>query len=153
MPLIDVGSSAPDFTAVAHDGRRFSLADLRGQNVVIFFYPRDGTPVCTAEACAFRDSFHDFEVTGAVVVGISGDSAEKHRAFAAEHQLPYPLISDHDGAIRKAFGVTRTLGILPERVTFVIDKQGMVRMRYSSQLSAARHVEEARRVVQQLVGE
>jgi peroxiredoxin Q/BCP len=151
MPSIQVGDPAPDFTAEAHDGQRFSLADYRGQRVVVlFFYPSDGTPVCTAEACAFRDSIADFAVAGAVVIGISGDSTESHRAFAANHHLPYLLLSDKDGAIRRAFGVPKSLGIFPGRVTYVIDKCGIVRLLFNSPLAASGHVNEALQVVRTL---
>jgi peroxiredoxin Q/BCP len=154
MASIQVGDQAPDFTAEAHDGRRFSLSEFRGQKaVVVFFYPRDGTPVCTAESCAFRDSYADFAEAGAVVIGVSGDSPESHRTFAADHRLPFLLVSDQGGDIRKAFGVPKTLGVLPGRVTYVIDKRGIVQFLFSSQLAASRHVTESLRVVKQLAQE
>jgi len=87
MASIQVGDQAPDFTAETHDGRRFTLSEFRGKVVVLFFYPSDGTPVCTAESCAFRDAYADFVAAGAVVIGVSGDSPESHRTFAAEHRL------------------------------------------------------------------
>src|SRR4051794_26622280 len=100
MSVIQVGDPAPLFSAEAHSGERISLADFRGkQAVVLFFYPQDGTPVCTAEACAFRDSHADFLAAGAMVIGVSADSLDRHRDFAARRQLPYPLFSDADGAI------------------------------------------------------
>src|SRR6266481_1718370 len=151
MASIQVGDHAPDFTAETHDGRRFTLSEFRGQKVVVlFFYPSDGTPVCTAESCAFRDSYADFLAAGAVVIGVSGDSPESHRAFAADLRLPFFLVSDQSGDIRKAFGVPKTLGLLPGRVTYVIDTMGVVRLRFSSQLAGSRHVTEALRVVKQL---
>src|SRR6185503_1461565 len=114
MAAIHAGDPAPDFAAEAHDGTRFKLSDFRGQKaVVLFFYPSDGTPVCTAEVCAFRDSFADFAEAGAVVIGVSRDSLESHRDFAAKQRLPFLLVSDQDGAIRKSFGVPKTLVILP----------------------------------------
>lgn len=127
------------------------MADYRGQSaVVLFFYPKDETPVCTKEACSFRDAYEDFVQAGAVVIGVSSDPAESHRAFAAGHRLPFVLLTDHDGSLRKAYGVPKTLGILPGRVTYVIDKEGVVRHIFSSQLSAERHVTEALNVVRQL---
>jgi thioredoxin-dependent peroxiredoxin len=154
MASIQVGDVAPDIAAEAHDGRKFSLAEFRGKQVVVlFFYPSDGTPVCTAEACAFRDSYADFAKAGAVVVGVSGDSLESHRAFVAQHQLPFLLVSDQGGAICKIFGTPKTLGILPGRVTYVIDKQGIVRLLFSSQFGASRHVSEALTIVKQLAEE
>jgi peroxiredoxin Q/BCP len=148
---IQVGDAAPEFVATAHDGSTFSLADFRGRQVVVlFFYPADNTPVCTAEACAFRDAYEDFVAAGAKVVGISSDSTESHSGFAAAHKLPYLLLADSGGEIRKAFGVPKTLGILAGRVTYVIDKQGIVRLVFNSQLAAKGHVTQALRVVQQL---
>jgi hypothetical protein len=94
--------------------------------VVLFFYPKDGSAICTKEACAFRDAYGQFAEAGAVVIGVSGDSAERHSAFAARLNLPFYLVSDADGSIRKAFGVPKTLGLLSGRVTYVIDKEGVV---------------------------
>jgi peroxiredoxin Q/BCP len=150
MSAIRVGDPAPDFTAEAHDGQQIKLADFRGQVVVLFFYPSDGTPVCTAEACAFRDSYADFAAAGAAVIGVSSDSAQSHQKFAADHGLPFLLVTDKGGALRKAFGVPRTLGIFPGRVTYVIDKQGLVRLIFNSQFSASGHATEALAVVRQL---
>jgi peroxiredoxin Q/BCP len=144
MTKIDVGDAAPELTLETHSGEQVSLADYRGKNaVVVFFYPRDGTPVCTKEACAFRDAYEDFVEAGAVVIGVSSDSAARHQAFASEHRLPFVLVSDKDGEARRAFGVPKSMGLLPGRVTYVIDKEGVVRRVFSSQLDAARHVRES----------
>src|SRR5436190_21772287 len=154
MPSLKIGDPAPDISAETQDGGRFALADFRGKQVVVlFFYPADGTAICTAEACAFRDSFEDFAKAGAAVIGISGDSLESHRKFAADHRLPFPLASDPQGEIRKAFGVPNTLGIFPGRVTYVIDKRGIVRLTFNAQFSASGHVKEALEVVKQLARE
>jgi peroxiredoxin Q/BCP len=154
MSSIKVGDPAPPLAAEAHDGRRVSLSEFRGQRaVVLFFYPRDGTSVCTAEACAFRDAHEDFAKAGAVVIGVSGDSLERHRSFASERELPYLLLSDQDGSIRKAFGVPKTFGIFPGRVTYVIDKQGVVRHIFNSQFTGERHTTEALAMVRQLIQE
>ena len=151
MPPVQVGDRAPAFAISDQNGRMVSLADFRGkQAVVLYFYPKDGTPVCTREACSFRDAYEQFVAAGAVVIGVSADSAEHHRAFAASHQLPFLLLADEDGALRKAFGVPRTLGIFPGRVTYVIDKEGVVRHVFSSQMEAQRHVEEALGILKQL---
>jgi peroxiredoxin Q/BCP len=134
-----------------HTGEQTSLADYRGrQAVVLFFYPRDGTPVCTKEACSFRDAYEDFLALGSAVIGISGDSADRHQAFASSQRLPFPLVSDKGGALRRAFGVPKTMGLLPGRVTYVIDKEGVVRHVFSSQFAADRHVEEALEIVRGL---
>jgi len=151
MALIQVGDCAPDFTAQSQTGQQVSLADYTGKRaVVLFFYPKDGTAICTKEACRFRDAYEEFVQAGAVVIGVSSDSDERHRAFATGHRLPFVLLSDADGSLRRAFGVPRTLGIIPGRVTYVIDKQGVVRHVFRAQFSADRHVEQALTVVRQL---
>ena len=144
MSRIDLGDPAPELTLTTQSGEQISLAQYRGKNaVVLFFYPKDGTPVCTKEACAFRDAYEDFVEAGAVVIGVSGDSADRHEAFAANHRLPFVLVSDTDGLARRAFGVPKSMGLLPGRVTYVIDKDGIVRHIFSSQFAADRHVQEA----------
>lgn len=137
------GDAAPDVTGRAADGREVRLADLRGRWVVVYFYPADDTPGCTAEACSFRDAYEDFTDAGAEVIGVSGDSAESHERFAAKHELPFTLLADTDGELRRAFGVGRSLGIMPGRVTYVIDPEGVVRSVFASQLRASRHQAEA----------
>jgi peroxiredoxin Q/BCP len=121
--------------------------------VVLYFYPQDGTAVCTAQACAFRDAYEDFVKAGAVVIGVSGDSEKSHEQFAASKRLPFLLVSDADGAIRAAFGVPKTLWLLPGRVTYVIDKQGIVRHVFNSAFTAGRHVAEALDVVRKLAAQ
>ncbi|MBM4090299.1 MAG: peroxiredoxin [Planctomycetes bacterium] len=151
MPRLRIGDTAPDLTLTTHGGDRVALSDYRGKHVVVlFFYPRDGTPVCTREACAFRDAYEQFVAAGAVVIGISGDTAERHQAFAADHRLPFVLVSDKDGTARRAFGVPKSLGIFPGRVTYVIDHQGTVRHIFNSQFGADDHVREALEVVRKL---
>jgi thioredoxin-dependent peroxiredoxin len=144
MPPIAVGDPAPDVSFRTHDGGSVRLADYVGKRpVVVFFYPKDGTPLCTQEACAFRDAFERFTDAGAEVIGVSADGEAAHRAFAARHKLPYLLATDGDGALRKAFGVPRTLGLFPGRVTYVIDTAGKVTLAFSSQLSSGEHVTRA----------
>jgi len=151
MASIHVGDRAPDFALTSHAGERVCLAEFRGSKaVVLFFYPKDGTAVCTKEACSFRDAYEDFVQAGAMVIGVSSDSAESHQAFASGHRLPFVLLADTDGSLRKAFGVPKTFGVMPGRVTYVIDKEGVVRHVFSSQFSADRHVSEALAVVRQL---
>jgi peroxiredoxin Q/BCP len=146
-----IGYTAPGVQLSLSNGQRVALADLYHDHpVVLFFYPKDGTRVCTKEACAFRDAYQDFVDAGATVVGVSSDSADSHQAFADEHRLPYHLATDKGGALRRAFGVPKTLGFLPGRVTYVIDCQGVVRMAFSAQLAADRHVREALAAVRQL---
>ena len=140
MGALAIGAQAPDFSAETHDGVALQLSELlKNSAVVLFFYPRDFTPGCTAEACAFRDDYTSFVEAGATVVGISADSGESHRRFAQHHDLPFALISDADGALRRAYGVDKVWGVLPGRVTFVIDRQGVVRNVFDSALFARRH--------------
>lgn len=151
MSGIRVGDKAPSLTGVAHTGQSVSLDDYRGkQAVVVYFYPKDDTPGCTTQACSFRDSYEDFVKAGAVVIGISSDSNTKHREFAERRQLPFLLLADEDGAMRTAFGVPKTLGLFPGRVTYVIDRDGIVQHVFNSQLNAAKHVTEALQVVRRL---
>ena len=147
MARVAIGSTAPDITLPDQDGRPVSLSDLRGRWVVVYFYPADDTPGCTAESCSFRDRYEDFVDAGATVVGISSDPVESHKRFAAKNRLPFTLLSDVDGTARKAFGVGRTLGLLPGRVTFVIDPEGVVRSSFSSQFRPTRHIDEALAVI------
>jgi peroxiredoxin Q/BCP len=142
---IQVGETAPDFSAICADGHTLRLSDFRGQKaVVLFFYPADDTLICTKEACAFRDSYEAFVEAGAEVIGISGDSDASHQAFAGKHHLPFHLISDADGSLRKLFGVPRSLlGLMPGRTTYVIDKQGVVRLVFTAALASQGHVDQA----------
>jgi thioredoxin-dependent peroxiredoxin len=149
--VIDPGQAAPNFALRDASQRSWSLEALRANGpVVVFFYPRDDSPVCTREVCAFRDAFQDFVDAGATVVGVSSDSAESHQGFAARQRLPFVLLSDPDGAVRKLYGVPSTLGLVPGRVTFVIDKAGIVRMAFSAQFQAMGHMEKALAAVRQL---
>ena len=148
---VSAGDQAPEFEATSHDGQVIRLSDYRNEKVVVlFFYPKDGTPMCTREACAFRDAYEDFAEAGAVVIGVSADSEKKHQSFAATHRLPFHLVSDGDGSLRRLFGVPKTMGFLPGRVTYVIDKAGVVRLLFNSQMSTEGHVEEAMKVVRNL---
>lgn len=143
----EVGRPAPAFTLPDQDGNEVSLADFGGRWVVVYFYPADDTPGCTAESCSFRDSHEDFLDAGAVVIGISGDSVDSHRKFADKHQLPFTLLADESGTVRKAFGTGKTLGLLPGRVTYVIDPDGVVRKIFSSQFRPTKHIGEALAVI------
>ncbi len=144
MPLLEVGAQAPPFTATLQDGSTFESATLLGTKaLVLFFYPKDNTPVCTREACGVRDAYEQFQAVGAEVVGVSSDSPASHQAFAAKHRLPFPIISDPDRRLRKLFGVPNPLGFLPGRVTFVIDKAGVIRLVFSALLVSDDHVKKA----------
>jgi len=148
---VGVGEPAPDFTLFDQNGQRVTLGDLvRTRCVVLYFYPKDDTPGCTTEACSFRDHYEVLNTAGAEVVGVSSDDVHAHEAFAAKYRLPFTLLSDPDGGVRASYGVKRTLGIVDGRVTFVIDRQGVVRHVFSSQIRPKKHVEEALRIVHQL---
>jgi len=151
---VSVGDVAPDFTLPDQSGTPVRLGDLVGEKtVVLYFYPKDETPGCTIEARAFRDSYEQFTAKDAQVVGVSSDSVRSHRRFARRHNLPFLLLSDADGAVRRLYGVEKTLGLLPGRVTYLIDQTGTVRHVYSSQLRATRHPREALMVLSALAGD
>lgn len=142
--LLAVGDTAPNFRLATSNSSYVSLADFLGKkNVVVYFYPKDFTQGCTAEACSFRDSYESFKDLGAEVIGISSDGQNSHRDFAQQHHLPFILLSDADGAVRKAYGVKKTLGLFAGRVSFVVDKKGIIRHIFSSQTRATAHVGKA----------
>ena len=146
----EVGSPVPEVTFAGPEGP-VRLRDLIGARaVVLYFYPKDETPGCTAQACAFRDQYQDFVDAGADVVGVSGDDAGSHAKFKQHHRLPFTLLTDPGGAAAKAMGVKKSLGLLAGRVTFVIDRGGVVRLRFDSQLQARKHIAQALAVVKQL---
>jgi thioredoxin-dependent peroxiredoxin len=146
-----VGEPAPDFSLPSSSGELVSLSDFRGKSdVVLFFYPKDNSPACTMEACSFRDSHEAFREAGAEVIGISSDSSSSHRGFADRFRLPYILLADTDGAVRAKYGIPRTFGLFPGRVTYVIDREGIVRHIFSSQFQPWRHVAEALEVLKTL---
>jgi peroxiredoxin Q/BCP len=149
---MDTGDRVPDFELQANDGRTVRLADYRGKKaVVLYFYPKDETPGCTIEACTFRDEYEDFTAAGAEVIGVSDDSVDSHDSFAKHHRLPFVLASDPDGALREKMGVKRGLaGMMPGRVTFVIDKDGVIRDRFSSLIRFKTHVQNALKLVKTL---
>src|SRR6516164_1778144 len=151
---IGVGDKAPDFTLPSQSGEQVRLQDRLGQGVVVlYFYPKDETSGCTREACAFRDSHEVFTDAGAEVIGVSSDSVDKHAAFATHHKLPFTLLSDKGGKVRKAYEVPPTLGFIPGRVTYVIDRDGTVRHVFNSMTNIDRHVKDALEVVRQLQAE
>lgn len=148
---VSIGARAPDFTLPDSSGAPVRLyALLEKGPVVLYFYPKDETTGCTAQACEFRDRHALFAAAGASVVGVSGDNTESHRSFIERHSLPFTLLSDDAGEIRRAYGVRKTLGLIPGRVTFVIDQTGTVRHVFNSQINARRHIDEALRTVEQL---
>jgi thioredoxin-dependent peroxiredoxin len=146
-----VGERAPDFTLPGPGGKPFALADLlRNGVVVLYFYPKDQTPGCTIEACAFRDEIDAFTEAGAQVVGVSRDDEGSHARFAAKHKLTFLLLSDESGDVHEQYGVTKKLGFLPGRSTFVIDRDGFVRHVFSSMIRMRNHVQESLAIVRSL---
>ena len=147
----NVGEKAPDFKLLSQDGVNVTLSQFLGKkNVVLYFYPKDESPGCTKEACRFRDRYEMFKEKGAEVVGVSSDSVESHKLFAERYSLPFTLLSDSENLVRKLYGVPSTMGILPGRVTFVIDKNGIVRHIFSSQREPEKHIEEAIKILDKI---
>jgi peroxiredoxin Q/BCP len=140
---LSIGDPVPSFALKDAEGVERRSDQLAGAPLVLFFYPKDDTPGCTMEACAFRDSFADFQALGAQVWGVSGDDAASHQRFAARHKLPYPLLVDQGNQLRRAFGVPNTLGFLPGRVTYVIDGDGVIRHVFNNLLDGPAHRREA----------
>ena len=151
MNEIKVGSSIPSFTLPDQSGNLFDINSVLGKkNLVIYFYPKDDSPGCTAQACSFQDQFEVFKEADAVIIGISGQSVESHKEFAIKHRLTFTLLSDVGNKLRKQFGVpTNLLGLLPGRVTYVADKTGKVIYIFNSQTQATKHVDEALRILKE----
>jgi len=140
-------SAAPDFSVPDETGTVRKLSDYRGRAVVLYFYPKDGTPGCTREACAFRDEWQRLSASGAQVLGLSLDSVESHAAFKRKHALPFPLLSDPEGHVLRAYGVTRNAKGYASRTTFIIDAQGIIR-RIFPEVDPAVHVKDVLAVLE-----
>lgn len=149
---LKVGDKIPDFTATDSNGQTFDSKSFIGQKpVVIYFYPKDNTPGCTAQACSFRDQYQDFKDLGAEVIGISSDSEASHEKFSKQYKLPFILLSDKNKNIRNQFGVKGDMfGLIPGRVTYVADKNGIVKMIFDSVL-ATKHIPKALEAIKRLV--
>ena len=150
MTSIRVGDHAPAFTLQGPSGENVSLNSYLGKNVVLYFYPKDFTKGCTVEATAFRDNYESFKAMGAEVIGVSSDSPGTHRRFLESCNLPFTLVSDVDKMVRKLYGVPSTFWIIAGRVTYIIDKDGIVRHIFNSQSRPRKHVEEAIEVLRKL---
>ncbi|MBP6573180.1 MAG: peroxiredoxin [Flavobacteriales bacterium] len=147
--MLRPGTLAPDLELPDQNGQLFRLGSLKGQkNVVLFFYPTDYGAVCTKEACAFRDAYEDFVGLDTVVIGVSAQGKTSHQRFAQQFNLPFTLLSDKEGTASKAYGLGRWLGILNDRATFVIDKQGVIRAAVRNMISAQVHVRKALRTLE-----
>jgi peroxiredoxin Q/BCP len=151
LAAVKVGDKAPDFTLPSQMGDNVTLSEYFGKkNIVLYFYPKDESPGCTRQACSFRDSYEELTNLGAEVLGVSGQSVQSHKSFATHHGLPFILLSDVGNKVRELYGVPSTMGLLPGRVTYIIDKKGIVRHIFSSQTQVQRHVDEAKNTLRQL---
>lgn len=152
--MLRVGEKAPAFSGNDAAGEALTLAQFAGQkNVVLYFYPKDFTPGCTKEACAFRDAWDELAGKDTIVIGISRDDAKSHQGFTSKHRLPFPLLSDPEGEIARRYeviGGLRGLLGMPKRVTYVIDKQGIVQGVFHHELRVALHLDDVRRVIDKL---
>jgi peroxiredoxin Q/BCP len=148
---VRVGHKAPDFTLLDQSGKQVRLADVLGKKVVVlYFYPKDNTYFCTAESISFRDHYNVFKEAGAELIGVSSDSVSSHAQFAGEHKLPFSLLSDAESRVRTLYGVPSTAGLIPGRVTYVIDLEGNVRHIINSQFHVSSHVDESLEFVNSL---
>jgi len=152
MNKVEVGSDVPQFTLADQNGSLLSISSVIGKkNLVIYFYPKDDTPGCTAEACYFRDEYEVFNEADAMIIGISGQSVESHKKFAEKYRLSFTLLSDEGDKVRKLFGVpVNFMGLVPGRVTYIVDKSGKVVDIFNSQSQAKRHVDEALKILKTL---
>lgn len=152
MAKLSIGDKAPSFRLQNQDKQPISLSDYLGKkHLVVYFYPKDETPGCVKEACGFRDSYESFIDAGAEVIGISADSTDSHKDFANNRKLPFQLLSDPQAEVSKAFGVEKVgLGLFPGRETFVIDKQGIIRLTFASSLQINKHIQTALDVIKGL---
>jgi peroxiredoxin Q/BCP len=151
--MLKPGEKAPDFILKNAQGAEFNLADkLKEGNLVLYFYPKNETRGCTAEACSFRDQYEVFKEQGAEVVGVSSDHVKSHQQFLQKHHLPFILLSDPKKEVRKLYKVPATFGLIPGRVTYVIDQQGMIRYAFNSLTKPLEHVAGALEVLKSLQG-
>jgi peroxiredoxin Q/BCP len=141
--MLKPGTEAPDFTATLDDGSEFHLAAYRGdKNVVLYFYPKDFTAGCTKEACAFRDNYAEISQYDAIIVGVSADSAGQHEKFREQYELPFPLITDGSRELMAKYDAKGMISFIPPRVTYVIDKQGVIRAAMRHDILVTRHVDD-----------
>lgn len=149
---IQKGDKCPEFKLKNQEGELVDISEKIGEkNLVIYFYPKDDSPGCTKQACSFRDAFDDFTEIGAEVIGISSDDEESHKKFAKKHNLPFTLLADSDKKVRKMFGVpTNLLGLIPGRVTYVVDKKGTIQGVFNSQMNFDKHVSKALNILKLL---
>ncbi len=147
-----IGDKIPDFTLKDQRGNDFSIGKVIGKKtMVIYFYPKNDTPGCTKEACAFRDEFEDFKDLNAVVIGISSDDVNSHKKFSDKYNLPFILLADTEKKVQKMFGVPKGfLGLIPGRVTYIVAKNGEIKYIFNSMSKATQHIVEAKKIVKKL---
>jgi len=152
MNKVVEGSRVPQFTLPDQNGNLFDIDSVLGKkNLVIYFYPKDDTPGCTDEACHFRDQMDAFDDAESMIIGISGQSVESHKKFAEKYGLNFTLLSDEGNKVRKLFGVpTNFLGLLPGRVTYVVDKSGKVVYIFNSQTQTKQHADDALKILKKI---
>ena len=141
MSKVKVGDTIPSFKLYDQNGFFFNIDATIGKPIIIYFYPKDETPGCIKEACRFRDDFETFKDLGATVIGISGDDVKSHKKFEEKYNLPFTLLADTKNEVRKLFGVPKNLLFIPGRVTYVIDKNGIIQYIFNSQFNAEKHIE------------
>ena len=147
--MLKVGAKAPDLTGKDPNGQSVSLHDRAGKVAIVYFYPKDGTPGCTKEACAFRDTFDRFNERGVTIFGVSRDDEESHAKFRAEHSLPFPLVADPSGTVQKAYGVPNKFPGLAARVTFLVAADGSIAKVWPD-VDPAVHADEVFQAIEQL---
>jgi len=149
--MLKIGDKAPHFKGKSQEGKEINLQDYLGKkNVVLFFYPKDDSPVCTLEACAFRDQYEKFRSLDTEIIGVNDASIESHSKFAIKHNLNFPIINDQENQIRKLFKVPKVLFFLAGRVTYVIDKKGVIQSAVNNMFNGEIHIEEALKVLQEV---
>ena len=149
MSTLKIGDRIPDFKLLNQEGKLIEIVKYIGKPMVIYFYPKDDTPGCTREACSFRDEFHRFSDLGVLVFGISSDSVASHEKFKIKYSLPFDLLADEGNAVRKQFGVpTNLFGMVPGRVTYIVDNQGIIRHIFNNQLNVTKHLEESLTIIE-----
>ena len=148
---VEVGDKAPLFSLPDMNGQIVHLKDYIGKKIlVVYFYPKNETAGCTTEACTFRDRYELFKKADAEVIGISGDSIDSHTDFSTKYKLPFILLSDEDNSVRRNYGVKATFGLIPGRVTYIIDKKGIIRHIFISQFNPKKHVDEALKIIEEI---
>ncbi len=149
--VLKVGDTVAHFIAIDSNGKMFDSLNFIGKKIIVlYFYPKDNTAICTAQACSFRDRYQEFQDLGAEVIGVSADDSASHLVFANEHKLPFTLLSDQDGAVKSIFGFQKSLfGLLPARITYVINKQGVITMIFNN-LLGGQHIVRALEQVKKL---